>query len=197
MFKSKSRLPVAAMVAVVMGMLSGGAAAASAAPAVFSATGTQVFKITGLQVSWGPGANQTLFCPDAFVIYDGANSGSPLQGSLDGGISTQFYQETNCRFASGASGGGVLIRMLDLLRATSSGSAFSLSSTNSLSVYIGIINRGTSLPNVPFTVPWTNPNGANPAKFTFSHTHVATTSWAEPVYLTGTFTKFGAALALS
>jgi hypothetical protein len=200
LLKCKSRSQLVALAAVAVGLLSGGAGVASAAPAVFSTTGGTGFTISGVSVTYGPPPGHTLNClspfPASMVAFNVTNSGSPLQGSLPN-PGAPFYQQS-CFTSSGSPDGGTLIvTPMGPMRAESNGGAFSLRSTQGMNVFIGLIGQGTISNAVPFTVPWTNPSGPNPSKFTFSHTLVGYAGGG-PVYLSATFTKFGAgALSLS
>jgi hypothetical protein len=196
LLKRKRRSQLVALAAVAVGLLSAGAGVASAAPAVFNTTGAAAFSMTGVSVSWGSPL-RTVNCSVEYLGFNVANSGSPLQGSLTS-PGSPFYQG-QCASSNGANGGGVLISPQVPLLAESAAGVFSLRSSKSLNVYIGVINRSTlGGTNVPFTVPWTNPSGPNASKFTFSNKLVGYTNWVEPVYLTATFTNIaGTALTLS
>ncbi len=196
----KSKLRVLSVLAVTAGMLTGGTAVASAAPAVFNGSGatTWVATPTPLKVRYQfQASNVTLTCNGSPGIYNGGtvgNSGTPSQGFLDG-----FNFLGNC---SGGSGGFVRIDPLTQLRAVNNGTGFSLTSSQSLNVYISALGTGTlSGANVPFTVPWTNPVGAASGKVTYSDTLVGKTNTGYSVYLTGTLNVIGggmgSALALS
>jgi hypothetical protein len=155
--------------------------------------------MSGISVSWGPLPSQRVDCPSTFPVgivgFNVTNSGSPLQGSLPS-PGAPFYEQT-CTLGSGGNAGPVYITPLDSMRAESNGGAFSMKSTRGMNVFVGWLGQGTISNSVPFTVPWTNPSGPSPSKFTFSHTVVGYVS-AGPLYLSATFTKFGAgALSLS
>jgi hypothetical protein len=195
--KRKSRSQLVALAAVAVGLLSGGAGVASAAPAVFNTTGGAAFNMTGVTINWGPQSSQTVNCPSAIVGFNATNSGSPLQGSLPN-PGEPFYQQ-QCTTAGGAAAGGVLISPQASLLAESSAGAFSLRSTKSLKVFFGMTNRSTlNGPNTTFTVPWTNPSGPNASKFTFSNKLIGYFDGSTPVYLSATLTTlFPTPLSLS
>ena len=187
----KSRSQLVALAAVAVGMLSAGASVASAAPAVFNTTGVSAWNMTGVSVTWGWGAGETVNCPSSTVGFVAANSGSPLQGKLPNS-STQFYD-------AACTGARVTIATQGPFLAESNGGAFSLRSTTSLNMFIGAVGWTKTAGPLSFTVPWTNPSGPNAAKFTFSQTLVGYITWSGvPVYLTATLTKLGpGALSLS
>jgi hypothetical protein len=188
LLKSKRKFRMLGVVAVAAGLLTGGTAAASAAPAVFSGSGGNALVVPSFKVRYQyQNTNRTLTCPATYLYGTAANSGTPLQGVLDG-----FVYQGNC-----AGGGYVLLQQGSELRAVNNGTSFSLNSAGSLYVYISALGTSTlSGANVPYTVPWTNPVGTTPAKITYADTLVGKTNTGYSIYLTATM-SMGPTLALS
>jgi hypothetical protein len=169
-------------------MVTGSAAAASAAPAVFASpsSGTiqwylktpLVIKVGGATVATcAPGANGP--APSAF-----SNVGSPLQGTVAG---WQTANPMNC---------GTLV-FIDPpavpLKAEKNGASYSLTSTQRMR--IDGYSWNPTGPNVAYSVPWTNGTGGGllgSPTLTFNDTVVAYSDTLQPIKLTGTVFAAGA-----